>query len=208
MPRTAGVRFVSSCGEAGGFSLLELLAASLLLLLLLGMALPGFANMRTQAQRISTATELQRLIWQGRTRALQQGVMVGAHFERLPDGTLRYQMFQDGNANGITAADRERGIDPPVTPPLPLLRDSTFKPELPPESAPAIPPGRGGFQGGDAITLAGDTLSFSPLGGFNNGSIYLGNGREFLCLRLAGSLGRIRIFRWKPGQPAWQEVVQ
>ncbi len=196
---TATNRDLNDSNENSGFSLIESLAAGLLLMLLLGLALPGFANMRTQAQR---------LIWQGRSRALHQGVMVGFHFDRLPDGTHRFQMFQDGNANGITAADREQGIDPAVTVPRPLFRDTGFKPGLPPATAPAVPPGRGAFQAGDAITLTGDTLSFSPLGGFNNGSIYLGNGREFLCLRLAGSLGRIRIFRWKPGQPAWQEVVQ
>ncbi len=208
MHRTGKTRDIPPRGENGGFSLMELLAVSLLLMLLLGLALPGIAQMRTQAQRISTAAQLQRLIWQGRSRALHQGVMVGFHFERLPDGAHRYQMFQDGNANGITAADREQGIDPAVTGPLPLFRDTGFKPELPPATAPSVPPGRGAFQASDAITLTGDTLSFSPLGGFNNGSIYLGNGREFLCLRLAGSLGRIKVFRWKPGQPAWQEVVQ
>ena len=208
MTGTHGKTCSSSDGEYRGFSLVELLAVSLLLLLLAGMALPGFATMRAQAQRLGTAAELQRLIWQGRTRALHQGVMVGIHFDRFPDGALRYQFFQDGNANGITAIDRAQGIDPPVTAPLPLLRESSFKPALPPAYAPAVPPATGSFHGGDAIALSGDTLSFSPLGGFSNGSIYLGNGREFLCLRLAGSLGRIRIFRWKPGQPAWQEVMQ
>ena len=205
---TATSRALPHCNENSGFSLVELLLAALVLLLMMGLAQPGFANMRSQAQRLSAAAELQRLIWQGRTRALHQGVMVGFHFDQFPDGVTRYQLFQDGNANGITAADRERGIDPPVTRPLPLFKETGFRPELPPGTAPAVPPGRGAFQGGDAITLTGDTLSFSPLGGFNNGSIYMGNGREFLCLRLAGSLGRIKIFRWKPGQPAWLEVVQ
>lgn len=208
MHGTAKNRDRNDGDEYSGFSLVELLVAALLLMLLLGLAQPGFANMRSQAQRLSAATQLQRLIWQGRTRALHQGVMVGYHFDRLPEGVTRYQLFQDGNANGITAADRELGIDPSVTPPLPLFKDTGFKPELPPVTAPAIPPGRGALQASDAITLTGDTLSFSPLGSFNNGSIYLGNGREYLCLRLAGSLGRIKIFRWKPGQPAWQEVVQ
>jgi type II secretory pathway pseudopilin PulG len=204
----AGTREFPLRDDYRGFSLMELLAASLLVLLLFGLALPALAQMRYRAERLGAAAEIQGLVSRGRLQALQQGVMVGIHFERTPDGRFQCQLFKDGNANGVTAADRERGIDPPVTAPLPLFRETGFKPELPPGTAPAVPPARGNFQGGDAVALTGDTLSFSPLGTFSNGSIYLGDGREFLCLRLAGNLGRIRIFRWKPGQSAWQEVVQ
>jgi hypothetical protein len=198
--RARGVR-------SSGYSLVELLAVTAVVLLALGLALPGIAQMHSRSQRLSAAEEFQRIIWRGRVEALQRGVMVGIHFERLPDASYRYQMFKDGNANGITAADRLDGHDPALTPPLPLFTETGFRPQLPPATAPAVPPEQGGFTGTDAIALSGDTLSFSPQGSFSNGSIYLGNGREYLCLRFAGNLGRKRIYRWKPGQFAWLEVL-
>ena len=185
-----------------GHSLIEAIVVVALLSLLLLISLPALARMQRRSQRTLAAQELRMLVQRGRLEALQRGVCVGIHFTQESTG-WSYRYYRDGNANGLTAIDRDKGIDSPMGPAQPLFWNNPFTPRLSPD-APAI---SGETQPDDPITLTGHTLTFAPTASFNNGTIYLGDGREELALRLQGSTGRVRVYTWRLGMKNWKEII-
>lgn len=196
-----------SCGKncdksPRGFTLIECVVTLGLIALSVSASLPALARMQCRNQQTLAAQELKMLVQRGRMQALQRGVRVGIHFTQDGKG-WSYRYYRDGNANGLTALDREKGLDPPMGSAQPLFWGIPFTPRLTP-GAPAI---NGDTPPDDPITLTGHTLTFSPTAGFSNGTIYLGNGSEALALRLQGSTGRVRIYSWHAGMPLWKEII-
>ncbi len=177
-----------------GLSLPEVCVALALAALGCALAAPPMAAFQASARRQAAGAEIRQAINRLRFEALHRGVAVGAVLSDR-DGEPWFQIFVDGNANGVTAADRSAGIDKPLGPPERLSPEVRLRLARPP-----------GMRDGDAITFRGDTLTFSPLGSFSNGTLYLGDGREFLRARLNGTSGALRIERWLPAKERWQEI--
>ena len=190
------------CQKSRGFTLIECVVTLGLIALSAAASLPALARMQVRNHQTIAAQELKLLVQRGRMEALQRGVRVGIHFTQDDKG-WSYRFYRDGNANGLTAPDREKGVDPPLGSALPLFWSNPFTPRLT-AGAPVI---SGETQPDDPITLTGHTLTFSPCASFNNGTIYLGDGREALALRLQGSTGRVRVYTWHPGLQNWKEII-
>jgi prepilin-type N-terminal cleavage/methylation domain-containing protein len=195
-------RMQTDIAEIRGFTLVESIVTLGLISLCASLSLPALGRMRQRSQQTIAAQELKMLVQRGRMEALKRGVRVGIHFSKAGTGWT-YCYYRDGNANGLLAADREKGIDPPIGSPQPLFRENPFTPRLtadaPPITGEALPD--------DPITLTGHTLTFSPTASFNNGTIYLGDGREALALRMQGSTGRVRVYSWHAGLQNWKEII-
>ena len=104
-----------------GYSLIEAIVVVGLLALLVLVSLPALARMQRRNQQTIAAQELKMLVQRGRMQALQRGVCVGIHFTQEKTG-WSYRYYRDGNANGLTASDRDKGVDPPLGPAQPLDR--------------------------------------------------------------------------------------
>jgi len=95
-------------------------------------------------------------------------------------------MYQDGNRNGVRAADVDAGVDPPIGPVVSLAVEFAGV-------RIAIDPALG--IGTDPISLRGSSfLSFSPVGTATARSVYvLGRDGTQLAVRVLGVTGRTRV---------------
>ena len=126
-----------------------------------------------------------------RTYAVTRSANVALRFDRTrPDAT--FQMFLDGNGNGVRSADITSGVDTPIDTPVAL--SDLF-------SDVAIASG----DGGSPIRIGNtDLLSFTPLGTATSGSIFV-RGRDGLqlVLRVVGATGRTRLLRYDAASNDW-----
>ncbi|OFW06327.1 MAG: hypothetical protein A3I61_06345 [Acidobacteria bacterium RIFCSPLOWO2_02_FULL_68_18] len=109
---------------------------------------------------------------------------------------VTFQMFVDGNHNGVRTSDIDAAVDYPLDAPTRLA-------DLFPGVAVGITPalGRDPVRIGDS-----DLLSFTPLGTATAGTIYV-RGRDGmqLAVRVLGATARTRVLRYVPRTDQWVE---
>jgi hypothetical protein len=116
---------------------------------------------------------------------------VALRFDRTrPDAT--FQMFVDGNGNGVRNTDITSDVDTPIDTPVALsdlFSDVTI----------ASGDGENPIRIGNT-----DLLSFTPLGTATPGSIFV-RGRDGLqlVLRVVGATGRTRLLRYDSKSKDW-----
>ena len=126
-----------------------------------------------------------------RTYAVTRSANVALRFNRTGSDAT-FQMFVDGNGNGVRNADIASGIDVPLDQPVALsdlFSDVTIA-----------------SGDGNSPIRIGNTnlLSFTPLGTATPGSIFV-RGRDGLqlALRVFGATGRTRLLRYDPQSDDW-----
>ena len=126
-----------------------------------------------------------------RTYAVTRSANVALRFNRTGSDAT-FQMFVDGNGNGVRNADINSGVDVPFDQPVGLS-------DLFPDVAIAA------ANGDDPIRIGStNLLSFTPLGTATSGSIYI-RGRDGLqlVLRVVGATGRTRLLRYDTTSNSW-----
>lgn len=111
---------------------------------------------------------------------------------------VSFQMFADGNGNGVRSADITAGIDRPLDTAIHLS-------DLFPGVAIAV----SGSAGTDPVRLGSTSLlSFTPLGTSTAGSIYVRgrDGSQFV-IRVLGTTGRARIQRYIEHLRTWVDSI-
>jgi hypothetical protein len=119
-------------------------------------------------------------------------------------GQYSFAVYVDGNRNGVLTRDIQSGIDRQIFGPEKLSYnfhnvDFGVQPGTPPiasgDAAPA----------GDPIKLgAGNSASFSPLGGATSGTLYItGPGGAQYAVRVFGATGKIRAYRLERKTGKW-----
>lgn len=129
-----------------------------------------------------------------RTQAVARGAAVGLRFDRVPEG-FRFDVFVDGNGNGIRTADIEAKIDSPIEPPTSLF-----------ERFPGVDIGlTPGSPGTDPVQLGRtNLLTFTPLGTATAGTLYIRDRENTQwAVRVLGATGRTRVLRYDPRTREW-----
>ncbi|HVC19350.1 MAG TPA: prepilin-type N-terminal cleavage/methylation domain-containing protein [Vicinamibacterales bacterium] len=193
---------MSAHAEAG-FSLLELLCATAIVLMMSAMAIPqtlvGLDEVRAGAAARYLAGRLQ---W-GRTYAAAHSSSVGFRFQEI-EGRYCYSTYLDGNQDGIRTRDIDEGVDLPVKP-TECLPDAVSGADLGlAEGVPLI-----GETTPDTsrnpVRLGRTTiLAMSTTGTATPGTLYVRAGRRGqFALRTLGATGRVRVFEFDWRERRW-----
>ncbi len=166
-------------------------------------ALPQLLSGLDDARAAGAARYLSSRLAESRMDAISRSREVAIRFAPW-NRSYSFTVYVDGNHNGVLARDILRGVDTPITGVETLpekFRNVDFGvlPGLPP-----IDPG-GTAPDGDPIKLgAGDSVSFSPLGGATPGTIYVlgANGSQY-AVRVFGATGKIRAYRFNGSSGKW-----
>ena len=131
-----------------------------------------------------------------RSHAVLRSAHVALRFDESLSG-ITFQMFVDGNRNGVRTSDIASRVDPPLDAPASLS-------DLFPGVAIAV----SGEAGTDPIRIgSSNLLSFTPLGTSTSGAIYVrGRDGSQFAIRVLGATGRARVQRYVPRTRAWVDV--
>jgi type II secretory pathway pseudopilin PulG len=187
--------------EAGadwGFTLIELLFVVGLLTVAAAAAVPQLQASVDTLRGRAAARYLAGRMMLARALAVRDGAAVALRFVDHDNG-ISFAVFQDGNRNGVRAADIDLGVDRLVEAPVRLG-------DLFPGTAIALVPGT---PAAEAVTLGGsDLLSFTPSGTSTSGTIYI-RGRDGTqwAVRVLGATARVRVLRYAPRSGEWVETL-
>lgn len=189
---------------SGGYSLIELLVATTLLVIGAATAIP-FANTRIEHSRTAGAARYiaNRLI-SARFEAVKRSANVAIQFVKQGEH-YRFGTYVDGNGNGVLSRDIARGTDKLISPLEQLdqqFADVAFG--IWP-TVTAIDAGES-LDVGDPIQLGSSTvLSFSPNGAATAGTLYIRGLRlNQFAVRVLGATGRTRILRYDFADRRWR----
>ncbi|HEX5761322.1 MAG TPA: prepilin-type N-terminal cleavage/methylation domain-containing protein [Thermoanaerobaculia bacterium] len=189
-----------------GYTLVELLVASSLLLGLLLMAAPPLLEATAALRLEVAAAELVGTLRLARSAAVRWDTNAAVKFRPRPDGTVTFALYRDGDGDGVLNADIAAGVDPELAPPRPLAH---FGPRLwfgfpagPPPPDPGDPRGR---LAGDPVRFnRSDLASFGPLGTSTPGSLYLTDGKRLVAVRVFGRTGKVRVLAYDAETRSWR----
>ncbi|MEQ1728306.1 MAG: GspH/FimT family pseudopilin [Vicinamibacterales bacterium] len=184
------------------FSLIELLFVLGVAATLTSVAVPQLSSSLNEVHSAGAARHIAARLQQARVRALSRSRATALRIRADGRGYLVTE-FEDGNRNGVLAADIASGTDVPVGPPerLPELYSGVDFGALP-----GIPGAEGSTApGSDPIRLgAADSVTFTPFGTATPGSLYLrGRTSTQYVVRIYGETGRTRIMRYSPATRSW-----
>lgn len=177
-----------------GFSILETVAVAGLILILLGLAIPGFSRY-WEVQRLNSAVQtMLSNLDRGRYRAIARNREVVVRFQPIQRS---YRLFEDLDGNGL------RGPSEPLVGSYSLPNQVRFD-----TSGLIGPPGAVTPRPvTDPITFSGDRFTFNPEGYCNKlGTIYLQNvsGDAAAISCSMPGVGRLRRYGWHHAKGAWE----
>ena len=177
-----------------GFSVLETVLVAGLILILLGLAIPGFSRYREVYRLNSAVQTLLSNLNRGRYRAIARNREVVVRFQPIERS---YHLFEDRDGNGL------RGASEPLVGAWRLPGQVNFSSaglSGPPAAANPRPVA-------DPITFSGDRFTFNPEGYCNKmGTIYLQNASgdaAAISCSLPG-VGRLRRYGWHRAKGGWE----
>jgi hypothetical protein len=192
--------------EAFGYSLVELLFVSGLIVSLSGMAVPellnGLDDYRAAGAARYVSTRMQRI----RMEALTRGIEVAIQFTQVGAG-YTYAVYMDGNHDGVRNKDIQDGIDLRVGADERLRDHFTgvdfgAQPGLPAVDAGSAP------AGDDPIRLgASNMASFSSMGTATSGSVFIrGRRNAQYVVRIFGTTAKVRVLRFDQRTGQWKPL--
>jgi competence protein ComEA len=192
-----------SMRREAGHSLVELVAVVGLIAAAFAVGLPRLRAHSEESALVGAALSFQQRFREAWTRAVNAGRRTAIRFETV-GGVTYYSMYEDGNHNGVLAADIRRGLDARVGGPWRLDSGSAFVTVAVHEGVPAPPPDRG-LLGDEPIRFGSSRMiSFSPLGSATPGTFYLaGSTGGQAAVRVNANTARVRVMLWS-GR-AWRQ---
>jgi len=187
-----------------GFSLIELIFTSALMLIVAGSAVPLTLGSVDRSRAAAAASYLAGRLMQARVEAVKRSAYVAVQFIRKPDG-FWFRTYLDGNGTGVLAADIARGVD------LPISLDEHFEQHFPGITFGICPrvtaiSRSDSFDPADPIQIGASTLmSFSPNGSSSGGTLYVrGSGMVQFAIRVLGTTARARTLRFDFTDAQWR----
>jgi prepilin-type N-terminal cleavage/methylation domain-containing protein len=175
-----------------GFTLLELVVVLGLMLLTIAVAAPAIKAYSVESHLLGAGRVFKWEFMKARSIAVRSGVQTAIRFETSPEGKAQYSTYEDGNGNGVLAADITSGVDFRISGPIPLTGNAPgvrvgILPGLrDPDGAPLDP--------ADPIKFGrSDMLSFSPLGTASPGTFYLAGEGVQAAVRVTPGNSRVRM---------------
>ena len=180
--------------DAGqGYTLVEVLFVTALIAVLSAIAVPQSLATADRARASAAVRYLASRMAMARSHAVMRSANVALRFDEDRAG-ITFQMFVDGNRNGVRVRDIEASVDRPLDTPAHLS-------DLFPGVAIAV----SGEAGSDPLRIgSSNLLSFAPLGTATSGSIYVrGRDGSQFAIRILGATGRVRVQRYVSRTGAW-----
>jgi len=176
-----------------GYTLIEVLFVTALITIVSAMAVPQSLVTLDRTRAAAATRYLASRMAMARSHAVMRSAHVALRFDESTSG-VTFQMFADGNRNGVRTSDITSGVDHPLGTPASLT-------DLFPGVAIAV----SDEVGGDPIRIgSSNLLSFTPLGTATSGSIYVrGRDGSQFAIRVLGVTGRARVQRYVPRARAW-----
>jgi prepilin-type N-terminal cleavage/methylation domain-containing protein len=186
-----------------GFTFLELLAATTVMVIIVGSAIPMAHASLDRSRTSGAATYVAARIAMARFEAVRRSKFVAVQFVNSGDG-YSLRTFVDGNRNGVLARDIDRGIDLPLTSPERLAYrfdgvDFGIHPFV------TNPDPGEAFDVNDPVQIGNTTLlSFNPQGSSTSGTLFIRGrqGTQF-AVRVLGPTGRSRILHFRSSDGRW-----
>jgi len=191
-----------------GFSLVELLAALILLGLGAALLFPAAADRLAGSRASAAAREMAMTLHALRFRSVAGNASHGLLFEQDASG-WHWFVVRDANGNGLSTAEVRSGTDLTLSGPHRVAdRVQGIYPGFPPAPRlPRIPPRSGALTDlGDPLQFGRSNLvAFSPYGTASSGTLYLTDGRHALrAVVLFGPTARVRVWRLDTREGRWR----
>lgn len=204
--RLPGSRAIGSRSQAG-FHLLDLLVTLVILGLVATLAAPPLFRASAGLRVRLAAAEVAGVMRRARSTAVMRSTRVAVKFGTEGE-RVTYTLYRDGDGDGVRSRDIERGVDPPMTRPQPLMHvGKEVRFGFPPGPPPKKPSGSGRLSRlHDPIRFnRSDLASFDPVGTSTPGSVYLTDGRDRLAVvRLFHRTGKVKILVYDRKTESWR----
>lgn len=192
-------------GHAQGFALVDIIVACSVVAVLSAMAVPTMLSLRDRDTARMAARYLAHRLQAVRLDAIRRNRQVGLRFDAVAPHAFR--TYEDGDGDGVTAADIESGTDVPIDEGA-RLEDVFGRVRFGIAETVPRPEGGGSLDaGGDPIRFGTSrVISFSPTGQASSGTLYLASGNGFqICLRIFGATGRMRVLWFDGASRTWRQ---
>ena len=199
-----------------GVTLLEVVFVLAVLALMSTLALPMILQATARVRVDLAAHEVLGTLRMARQLAIQHSSHVGVKFFEVANDDPReegsaavtFQLYLDGDGDGVRNDDLRSGVDPPLGPLRRLTHVGRFvRFGFPPDISPTHPStGRALGRLEDPIRFNRSGIaSFSPIGSATPGTVYLTDGTRFLvAVRVWNRSGRSGIVRFDPDRREWR----
>ena len=99
--------------KANGYSVLELIFVTALMVTIGGIAVPQTLAALDEFRTAGAARYISARLYRARMEAVKRSTPVAIQFAQTSAG-YRYTVFRDGNGNGVLTSDIRSGVDTPV----------------------------------------------------------------------------------------------
>lgn len=187
-----------------GAALLDIVFTSALCVTVAAFAAPAIGGSLDRERTIIGTQYLAGQLQRARLAALTGARSVAVRIEIVGDRT-RLQLFADGNGNGVSQRDIDRGVDTPLQP-AEFLDDRSRDVSLRINQAIVDAGGAAALTPGDDPLRIGNTalLAFSPMGTATSGTMYVAarHGPQ-MAIRVFGATGRVRVLTFDAQARQW-----
>ncbi len=176
-----------------GHTLIETLFTLGLIVVFSALAIPSALASVDRARATAASRYLASRMAMARSHAVMRAAAVALRFDEGTAG-VTFQMFVDGNRNGVRTRDIASRVDRPLDDPVRLS-----------DLFPGVAIAASGDAGGDPLRIgSSNLLSFAPLGTATSGSVYVrgADGTQF-AIRILGATGRVRVQRYQASTRMW-----
>jgi hypothetical protein len=191
--------------DARGAALLDTLVAAALAVTMTAIAVPVIGGSLDRERTIIGTQYLAGQLQRAKLESLKQARSMAVRIEIVGERT-RLQLFADGNGNGVSQRDIDRGLDPPLAP-AEYLDDRSRDVSLRINQRIVDISGAGELAPGDDPLRIGNTalLAFSPLGGATSGTLFVAAHRgPQMAIRVFGGTGRVRVLLFDAQARQWR----
>lgn len=192
-----------------GYQLVEVVVVLAVVALLAGFSVAPLLRISAANRVRAGAAEVAAVLRTAKSFAIAHSAKVGVKFRTLPDHTVVWRLYRDGDGDGVLSADIAAGVDPPVSAEQRLEGfGNSVRFGFPPGRAPRDPssPSRRLDRLDDPLRFNNsDIASFDPLGGSTPGSAYVTDGQsELAAARVLSTTGRVRVWVYERRYDRWR----
>ena len=191
--------------SARGAALLDVVVASAVCITVTAAAVPVVGGPLDRERTIIGAQYLAGQLQRARFDALSRARAVAVRMD-VSGGRTGLQLFADGNGNGVSERDIERGIDPALAP-HEFLDVHARGVSLRINQRIVDAGGAGTLEAGDDPLRIGRSalLTFSPVGSATSGTLYVAGHRgPQMAIRVFGGTGRVRVLTFDAQARQWR----
>ena len=192
--------------RTAGSSLIELVFTLGLIVTLGGIAIPPILAALDDFRAYGAVRYMSGRLHEARMAAVARNANTAMRFTRA-EGSYAYDVYLDGNRNGVRSADIARGVDPEIQK---EERLSDLFPGVDFGAVPGLPSVEPGSPppGDDPVRFGSTSMAvFSALGTSTPGSLYIRGRRDAqYAVRLFGQTGKIRVLKFNSKTRVWMPL--